>query len=52
MEILAKSTNVIKVKVLSDGWFRVGSIRILTNDTWFSVGRMGAVDEVSDGYTE
>ena len=40
VKILAKSPNTIKVKVLSDGWFRIGEIRILTSGEWFSVGRM------------
>ena len=40
VEILAKAPGAIKVRVLSSGWFGVGDIRILTADTWFSLGRM------------
>ena len=43
VEILAKAPNTIKVEILSGGWFRVGSIQILTNDKWFSIGRMKEV---------
>ena len=40
VEILSKASNVIKVRVLSDGWFKRYDIRILTSDKWYSIGRM------------
>lgn len=40
VKILSKAPNTIKVLVLSDGWFRLNSIHILTSNKWFSVGRM------------
>lgn len=38
--ILAKAPNAIKVEILSGGWYPLGSIRVLTNDKWYSVGRI------------
>lgn len=43
VKILAKGSNTIKVEVLSGGWFELGSIRILTGDKWYSVGRIKEV---------
>lgn len=40
VKILAKAPNIIKVEILSDGWFRRGEIRILSADDWFSMGRI------------
>jgi len=40
VKILARGRNVIKVEVLSGGWFELGAIRILTNDVWYSIGRI------------
>jgi len=39
VKVLNKAPNRIKVKVLSDGWFRVGEVHWLSNWEWFSVGR-------------
>jgi len=41
VKILDKAPNTIKVEILSDGWFRRGEIRILTDDKWFTLKRMG-----------
>ena len=40
VEILSKAPHMIEVKVLSGSWFSIGDIRILTDDVWFSIGRM------------
>jgi len=40
VRILAKAPNAIKVEILSDGWFKRNDIRILTNDKWYSIGRI------------
>lgn len=40
VKILAKAPNMIKVKVLSDGWFKRGNIEILTDGEWYVVSRM------------
>ena len=42
VQIIAKGTNTISVKVLDNNWFRMGSIQTLTSDNWFSVGRINA----------
>ena len=43
VKILAKAPNTIKVLTLTDGWFGVDKIRILTSDKWYSVGRIKEV---------
>lgn len=40
VKILAKGENLIKAEILSDGWFAIGAIRILTGDEWYSIGRI------------
>jgi len=40
VKILAKAPNTIKVEILSDGWFKRGSIRILSGDVWYAIGRI------------
>jgi len=40
VEILAKYPNMIKAKILSDGWFKCGSIHWLNSDDWIPLGRV------------
>jgi len=43
VEILAKAPKMIKVQVLCDGYFAKNSIRWLSSDNWFSIGRSNTV---------
>ena len=45
VELLDRMPNYVKVRVLSEGWFAVGSIRWLPTgsyekEQWFSVGKV------------
>jgi len=40
VKIIARAPNMIKARIISDGWFKVGEIRWLTDSNWFSVGRV------------